>query len=99
MEEVPGVTLVHDIHVWTVTSGYVSLTAHVLADPDHSGAYDAMLRELRRIASEDHGIAHSTIQLETSLQGCTGDHHVDHLLQREKSRRRGHRWILSRYAN
>ena len=99
MEAVPGVTLVHDVHVWTVTSGYVSLTAHVLADPDHPGDYDVILRELRRIASEDHGIAHSTIQLETSLQGCTEDHHVDHLLLREKSRRRGRRWIFSRYAS
>ena len=97
MEEVSGVTLVHDIHVWTVTSGYVSLTAHVLADPDYGGDYDAMLRELRRIAREDHGIAHSTIQLETSVSGCTEDHHVDHLLQREKTRRE-RRWIFSDFA-
>ena len=39
MEAVPGVTVVHDIHVWTVTSGHVSLTAHVLADPDYEGDY------------------------------------------------------------
>lgn len=96
-EEVPGVTVVHDIHVWTVTSGYVSLTAHVLADPDYGGDHDTMLRELRRIASEEYGIAHSTIQLETSVTGCTEDHHVDHLLAREKARR-GRRWIFSDLA-
>ena len=97
LEEVPGVTVVHDIHAWTVTSGYVSLTAHVLADPDYGGDYDAMLRELRRIASEDHGIAHSTIQLETSVSGCTEDHHVDHLLERERTRRE-RRWIFSDFS-
>ena len=97
LEEVPGVTVVHDIHAWTVTSGYVSLTAHVLADPDYGGDHDAMLRELRRIAREEHGIAHSTIQLETSVSGCTEDHHVDHLLQRERTRR-GRRWIFSDFA-
>ena len=97
LEEVPGVTVVHDIHAWTVTSGYVSLTAHVLADPDYGGDYDAMLRELRRIASEDHGIAHSTIQLETSVSGCTEDHHVDHLLERERTRRE-RRWIFSDFT-
>ena len=97
-EEVPGVTVVHDIHAWTVTSGYVSLTAHVLADPDYGGDYDTMLRELRRIASEDHGIAHSTIQLETSVTGCTEDHHVDHLLARERARRE-RRWIFSDFVS
>ena len=89
MEEVPGVTVIHDIHIWTVTSGYVALTAHVLADPDHAGDYDEMLRELRRIATEDHDIAHTTMQLETSVRDCTEDHHVDHLLQRQSDRRRG----------
>ena len=88
MEEVPGVTVVHDIHVWTVTSGYVSLTAHVLADPAYEGDHNAMLRELRRIAREGHGIAHSTIQLETSVEDCDEDHHVDHLLQREMARKK-----------
>ena len=89
MEEVPGVTVIHDVHAWTVTSGYVSLTAHVLADPDHVGDYDDMLRELRRIANKDHGIAHSTIQLETSVRGCDGeDHHVDHLLERQMARKK-----------
>ena len=93
MEEIPGVTVVHDIHVWTVTSGYVSLTAHVLVDPDHEGDHNEMLRALRRIAREDHGINHSTIQLETSVEDCDEDHHVDHLLQREKIRR-NRRWIF-----
>lgn len=88
MEEVPGVTVIHDVHAWTVTSGYVSLTAHVLADTDHDGDFDEMLRKLRKIANEDHGISHTTIQLETSVTGCTEDHHVDHLLQRESNRRR-----------
>lgn len=89
MEEVPGVTVIHDVHAWTVTSGYVSLTAHVLADPDHAGDLDDMLRELRRIANEGHGIAHSTIQLETSVRGCTSeDHHVDHLLERQMARKK-----------
>ena len=89
MEDVPGVTVIHDVHAWTVTSGYVSLTAHVLADPDHAGDYDDMLRELRRIANQEHGIAHTTIQLETSVKGCDSeDHHVDHLLERQMARKK-----------
>ena len=89
MEEVPGVTVIHDVHAWTVTSGYVSLTAHVLADPEHEGDLDDLLRELRRIANEEHGIAHTTIQLETSVRGCASeDHHVDHLLERRMQRKK-----------
>ncbi len=89
MEDVPGVTVIHDVHAWTVTSGYVSLTAHVLADPDHAGDLDDMLRQLRRVANEEHGIAHSTIQLETSVRGCNSeDHHVDHLLERQMARKK-----------
>ena len=79
MEDVPGVTVIHDVHA----------SIGVLADPDHVGDYDDMLRTLRRIANEEHGIAHTTIQLETSVRGCDGeDHHVDHLLERQMARKK-----------
>ena len=72
---VPGVHNVHDLHVWTVTSGFISLSAHVEAtgprDPDD------ILVELRRLLSRTFGIDHATIQLETSalhaeLEACCG---------------------------
>lgn len=88
MEDVPGVTVIHDVHAWTVTSGYVSLTAHVLVDSEHAGDFDDILREIRRIASEVHGISHTTIQLETTVRGCTEDHHLDHLLERQMARKK-----------
>ncbi len=48
-----------------------------------------MITRTRRIANEEHGIAHSTIQLETSVRGCTSeDHHVDHLLERQMARKK-----------
>lgn len=80
IEELPGVTVIHDIHVWTLTPGYEALTAHVLVDPEHDEDSDAMLDRIRHIAYEDFGIKHITIQLETSAANCTEDHHVDHLL-------------------
>ena len=33
IEDVEGVTLIHDVHVWTITSGSEAFTAHVLVDP------------------------------------------------------------------
>jgi cobalt-zinc-cadmium efflux system protein len=80
IEDLPGVTVVHDIHVWTLTPGYEALTAHVLVDPEHGGDHDAMLDRIRHIAYEDFGIGHITIQLETSAANCAEDHHVDHLM-------------------
>ena len=86
LESVAGVTLVHDIHAWTITSGYESLTAHVLVDPDYPGELETLRRRLQQIAYEDFGIAHITIQIEQSLEGCTERHHFDHLLATETRR-------------
>ena len=50
IEDVPGVTLIHDVHVFTVTSNYELMTAHVLVDPEYRGYEDEMQRQLRRIS-------------------------------------------------
>ena len=80
MEALEGVTLVHDIHVWTISPGNDALSAHVLVDPDYPEPLDPLLRRLRRIASEEFGIHHITIQIEGSAEDCTEHHHFDHLL-------------------
>ena len=79
IEEVEGVTLIHDVHVWTIAPSYEALTAHVLIDPDWQGDLDVLRHRMREIASRDFGISHITLQLEKSKKGCTEDHHVDHL--------------------
>ena len=85
MEEVEGVILIHDIHVWTIAQGYDALNAHVLVDPSLEAAeLDPLLRRLRKVASQDFGIQHITIQMEQSVEGCTEHHHVDHLHLRER---------------
>ena len=79
IEDVPGVTLIHDVHVFTVTSNYELMTAHVLVDPEYRGYEDEMQRQLRRIATEGYGLNHVTFQLCHSAAECTEDHHVGHL--------------------
>ena len=79
LEAVEGVTLVHDIHVWTLSPGNEALTAHVLIDPDYPGDVEALRLRLRDIVYHDFGIGHITLQVEKSLEGCTEDHHFDHL--------------------
>ena len=84
MEEVDGVIVLHDIHVWSITPGYDVLTAHVLIDPAYAGDVDALRGRLRKIAADDFGIEHITLQLERSASDCTEHHHVDHLHAHER---------------
>ena len=79
MEEVPGVTLVHDVHAWTITSGYNAFTAHVLIDSAAVPDKDELLLRLRGIA-KNFGLTHLTLQLEASASDCEQEnHHVEHL--------------------
>ncbi len=57
-----GVSEVHDLHVWEVTSGFPSLSAHVLV-PAGSDCH-ATRAELEQLLAVQFGIAHSTIQVE-----------------------------------
>ena len=60
--EHPGVVEAHDLHVWTVTSGFPALSAHVLVSP---GADCHRLRlELERMLRDRFGIDHTTLQVE-----------------------------------
>ena len=79
LEDVPGVTLIHDVHVFTVTSNFDLMTAHILVDPTFRDYEEEMQRQLRYIAVERHGIQHVTFQLCRSATECTEDHHVGHL--------------------
>jgi len=68
MSQVAGVAEVHDLHVWTVSPGYVALSAHVvLADQALSQAQEVMAG-LKRVLADEFGIEHTTIQFE--CQSC-----------------------------
>ena len=57
-----GVVSIHDLHVWTITSGLDSLSCHVVSDD--SLPYDQLLHELRATIHDRFGIDHVTIQIE-----------------------------------
>jgi cobalt-zinc-cadmium efflux system protein len=62
LHSVRGVQAVHDLHIWSITSGQVSLSAHVEVDgcrPDRE-----VLPELCRALREEFHITHVTLQLE-----------------------------------
>jgi len=62
MESVPAHLHLHDLHVWTVTSGFVALSTHIEAAPPLE---EALLWQVRAMLRERFEISHSTIQLES----------------------------------
>ena len=58
----PGVEEVHDLHIWEVTSGFPTLSAHVMV-PTGEDCH-ARRRELTRLLAERFGIEHATLQVE-----------------------------------
>ena len=78
LERLDGITGVHDIHAWSITTGYDALSAHVTADAAALNNPGQVLERLRNIASQEFGISHVTIQLEDSEDGCVDAHHIAH---------------------
>jgi cobalt-zinc-cadmium efflux system protein len=62
MTEVPGVVEVHDLHIWTITSGFPALSAHVLVE--RGDDCHARRRELEELLVRDYGIGHTTLQVD-----------------------------------
>ena len=62
---IPGVTGLHDLHVWSITSGKISLTSHLVYDPALVDA-EALLGTVKALLHDRYEIEHSTLQLETS---------------------------------
>lgn len=66
-KQVEGVDEVHDLHIWTITSGHVALSAHVV--PIKEVGQEATARALECFCTrlkEDFGIGHTTIEMERS---------------------------------
>jgi cobalt-zinc-cadmium efflux system protein len=58
----PDVVEVHDLHVWTVTSGFPAFAAHVLVSPDAD--CHAARRRLEHLLQERFGLRHTTLQVD-----------------------------------
>ncbi len=69
MAAAEGVTEVHDLHIWTITSGFPALSAHVLVG--HHENCHARRRDLEELLAHEFGISHTTLQVDHA-----GDHHA-----------------------
>ena len=65
---VHGVLEVHDLHVWTIGSGMVCCSCHVMVNEQSVRSGENVLRAVTEELEENFGIAHTTIQVE--VEGC-----------------------------
>jgi len=68
MAAVPGVLDIHDLHVWSLCSGHVALSAHVVTADQPLAKGDGIMAELKQRLSK-FGIEHTTIQFECAACG------------------------------
>ena len=64
LEALPGVTGVHDLHVWTLTTGMDVATVHLTTEADSSAVLEAA-----RTVLESHHLSHATVQVESTANG------------------------------
>ncbi len=70
LRDMPGVAGVHDLHVWSVSSGHVLLTAHIERDVAAIQSDSETLIAVRGLIAQRFGISHATLQLEHVV--CAG---------------------------
>ena len=73
----PGVEAVHDLHVWTITSGLDAMSCHLVVDD--AALYPATLQAAHDMMRDEFGIRKTTIQIEhVGLHVVADDHDHDH---------------------
>jgi cobalt-zinc-cadmium efflux system protein len=68
MTSAPGVLAVHDLHVWSICSGHIALSAHVITENQQITATDGVMAEIKTRLKK-FGIEHTTLQFECAACG------------------------------
>jgi cobalt-zinc-cadmium efflux system protein len=63
-ENIPEILQITDIHLWEITSGMYSLTAHIEIDTTNHDNTKQILDKINKLLDEKYGIEHTTIQIE-----------------------------------
>lgn len=70
----PGVSEVHDLHVWAMSTSEIAMTVHLVVRDGHPG--DDFLHRVAEELRHDHAIEHATIQIENSARICALSNHT-----------------------
>jgi cobalt-zinc-cadmium efflux system protein len=71
-----GVVAVHDLHVWTISSGLYALSAHLVIHAEAVGRNDAILTGVKSSLRKRYGIDHTTLQIESVDYAHVDDVHT-----------------------
>ena len=74
LSELPGVTDVHDLHIWGMSTTETALTAHLVKTD--TGIDDGFLSTVCEALHETFGIEHATLQVENGTAECSGCHEL-----------------------
>lgn len=64
LKELDGVVDVHDLHVWTISTGLDALSGHVVVRDQMLSDANKLLSEINTVLAERYNITHTTIQME-----------------------------------
>jgi cobalt-zinc-cadmium efflux system protein len=70
-----GVIAVHDLHIWTISSGMCALSAHLVVHADAMGRNDEILTAVKADLRRNYGIDHTTLQIESASYAHVDDVH------------------------
>jgi cobalt-zinc-cadmium efflux system protein len=76
IESAEGILAVHDLHIWTISSGMYALSAHLVVEADAMGRNDEILTEVKSALRRACGIDHTTLQIESAEYAHVDDIHV-----------------------
>lgn len=68
LKQLDGIVDVHDLHVWTISSGMDALSGHVVVRDQMLSQSSQLLSEINKVLAERYGITHTTIQLENERE-------------------------------
>lgn len=74
MTSLAGIAAIHDLHVWSIGSGTLALSAHVLIDDRRVSEATAVMRTIDEMVRERFGIVHVTLQFE--CENCAQDDRI-----------------------
>jgi cobalt-zinc-cadmium efflux system protein len=72
MLAVPGVKGVHDLHIWSISSNDLALSAHIVVEDGALSEITTLVSTIKGMLAREHGVGHVTLELETEGGECAG---------------------------
>jgi cobalt-zinc-cadmium efflux system protein len=69
---IPGVKGLHDLHIWSLSSSDLALSAHIEVDDATVSEHTTLLAAVKDLLAREYGIGHATLELETEYGECAG---------------------------